>query len=430
MNNGGRQAAVRADVAKGHKHGRPVKARRGAVLGVRPLSYANFDPGIMNPITTTTDLEAFVDRARRERYVTIDTEFMRDRTYWPKLCLVQIATRTEAVAVDPLAPGIDLAPLHRLLRDLSVLKVFHACRQDLEIFYRMLGGELPEPVFDTQVAAMVLGLGEEASYESLVSRVARARLDKSSRFTDWSRRPLSEAQLRYALADVTHLRVIYERLHDRLAARGRLAWVDEELANLLDPALYEQPPEEAWKRLKLRSREPRFVKLVQELAAWRERIAQRRDLPRNRILRDDLLLELAANRPTGPEELRRLSRISLDRQSAAEVVAIVRRVMALPEEELPRLPPPPEKPRGLGPVVDLLRVLLKYCAEEYQVAQRLLAGAADLEAIAAGREAGVPALAGWRREIFGERALALRRGHIALTVRGRRLQLVVREPVG
>ena len=384
----------------------------------------------MSLIITTADLAAFVQRARRERYVTVDTEFMRDRTYWPRLCLVQIATGEEAVAIDPLAEGMDLAPLHELLRDLAVLKVFHACRQDLEIFYRMLGGALPEPVFDTQVAAMVLGLGEEASYESLVTRIAHARLDKSSRFTDWSRRPLSEAQLRYALADVTHLRVIYERLHERLVARGRLAWVDEELANLLDPRLYEQPPEEAWKRLKLRSREPRFVKLVQELAAWRERTAQRRDLPRSRVLRDDLLLELAAARPTEIEDLRRLSRISLDRQSATEVVAVVRRVMALSEEALPRLPPPPEKPRGLGPVVDLLRVLLKYCAEEYQVAQRLVAGTADLEAIAAGREAGIPALSGWRREIFGERALALRRGHLALTVRGRRLRLVAQEPVG
>ncbi len=384
----------------------------------------------MSLITTTTDLEAFVRRARRERHVTIDTEFMRDRTYWPKLCLVQIATREEAVAVDPLAEGIDLAPLHELLRDLAVLKVFHACRQDLEIFHRMLGGRLPEPVFDTQVAAMVLGLGEEASYESLVTRIARARLDKSSRFTDWSRRPLSEAQLRYALADVTHLRVIYERLRERLVARGRLAWVEEELANLLDPSLYEQPPEEAWRRLKLRSREPRFVKLVQELAAWRERAAQRRDLPRNRILRDDLLLELAAARPTEPEALGRLGRISLDRRSAAEVLTIVRRVTALPEAELPRLPAPPEKPRGLGPVVELLRVLLRHCAEEYEVAPRLLAGTGELEAIAAGREAGVPALSGWRREIFGERALALRHGRIALTVRGRRLHLLARETVG
>ncbi len=384
----------------------------------------------MSLITTTTDLDAFVGRARLERYVTIDTEFMRDRTYWPKLCLVQVATREEAVAIDPLAPGMDLAPLCLLLTDAAVLKVFHACRQDLEIFYHLLGRRLPEPVFDTQVAAMVLGLGEEASYESLVSRVAHARLDKSSRFTDWTRRPLTEAQLHYALGDVTHLRVIYERLHERLVAAGRLAWVDEELANLLDPALYEQPPEEAWKRLKLRSREPRFVKLVQELAAWRERAAQRRDLPRNRILRDDLLLELAANRPTSIEDLRRLSRISLDRQSAAEVVGIVQRVMALPQDELPRLPAPAEKPRGLGPIVELLRVLLKYCAEEYHVAQRLIAATPDLEAIAAGRDAGIPALAGWRRAIFGERALALRRGRIALTVEGRKVHLVTREPAG
>ncbi len=378
----------------------------------------------MTPISRTADLEAFVRRARDQRFVTVDTEFMRDRTYWPQLCLVQIATSSEAVAIDPLAEGMSLEPLGELLLDAAVLKVFHACRQDLEIFWRLLGGRLPEPVFDTQIAAMVLGLGEEPSYESLVTRIARRQLDKSSRFTDWSRRPLSEAQLRYALADVTHLRVIYERLHERLIARGRLEWVHEELAKLLDPEIYEQPPEEAWRRLKLRSREPRFVKLVQELAAWRERTAQRLDVPRARILRDDLLLELAANRPTELDQLRRLGRIHLDRRSAQTVVETVRRVLELPEEELPHLPRPPARPRGLGPLVDLLRVLLKHCAEEYEVAHRLIAGNDALEAIASGAESGVAALEGWRREVFGERALALRRGRLALAANGRRLRLI------
>ncbi len=378
----------------------------------------------MKAITSTRELAALVSRARREPYVAMDTEFMRERTYWPKLCLVQLATSKEAVAIDPLAEDLDLGPLEELLLDRRVVKVFHACRQDLEIFHRLLGGRLPEPVFDTQVAAMVCGLGDAASYESLVTRIARARLDKSSRFTDWSRRPLSEAQLRYALDDVIHLRTIYERLRARVLALGRLEWVHEELAGLLDPELYVQRPEDAWKRLKLRSREPRFVKLVQELAAWRERRAQARDVPRSRILRDDFLLEIAATRPRSLEELQRLERIALDRRSAEELVAIVARVCALPADALPRIEPPPRLPAGLEPVVELLRVLLKHCAEENEVAARLIASARDLELLAADDQAPVPALRGWRRELFGERALALKHGRIALAVRDRRLTVV------
>lgn len=378
----------------------------------------------MTLLTQTEELAAFVAEALREPWVTIDTEFMRDRTYWPQLCLVQLATSARAVAIDPLAPGIDLAPLQQLLLAPHVIKVFHACRQDLEIFWRLLGGRLPQPIFDTQIAAMVCGLGEEASYESLVARLAGARLDKSSRFADWSRRPLSEAQLRYALEDVTHLRTVYEKLRARVLAMGRLEWLHEEQASLLDPALYAQPPEEAWKRLKFRSREPRFVALVQALAAWRERRAQSRDLPRNRVLRDDLLLELAAARPTRVEDLAHLSRIQLDRDSAAEVVAIVRDVLARPESELPRLPKPVEPAPGVAAVVDLLRVLLKACADEHEIAARLIASTSDLEALAANDKADVPALRGWRRQLFGERALALKRGRIALAVAGRRVRVL------
>lgn len=322
---------------------------------------------VMTLLTTTEDLRHLIATAVGEPWVAIDTEFMRDRTYWPQLCLVQVATAERAVAIDPLAPGMDLSPLTELLLAPEVTKVFHACRQDLEIFHRLLGGRLPAPVFDTQIAAMVCGLGEEISYDSLVARVAGVRIEKSSRFADWSRRPLSEAQLRYALADVIHLRTVYEKLRARVLAMGRLEWVHEELTGLLDPALYEQPPEDAWKRLKFRSREPRFVALVQELAAWRERRARERDVPRNRILRDDLLLELASVRPATPEALRRLQRIQLDRDSAREVLAIVARVMARPEEELPKLPKPDRVPPRLGAVVELLRVLLKCCAEEHEV---------------------------------------------------------------
>ena len=381
----------------------------------------------MTLITDTPSLAAFCDRMRAERFVAIDTEFMRDRTYWPKLCLVQAAGAAEAVAIDALAPGIDLGPLVELMGDPAVLKVMHAARQDLEIFHRL--GQLPRGFFDTQVAAMVCGFGEEVAYETLVNKLAKAQLDKSSRFTDWSRRPLSEAQIRYALGDVTHLRMIYEKLNARIEETGRLSWVAEELAALLQPALYENPPAEAWRRLKLRSRDGRFVAIVQNLAAWREEQAQRRDLPRARIVRDDILLEIAANRPQTVEELRGLDRVSLDKESAAAAVAAIKAAMALPKAELPKLPEPIVLPRGIGPIVDLLRVLLKYRCEEAEVAQRLVAGTADLEAIAVDDAADVPALHGWRREIFGEQALALKAGRLALAVRGRRPVVIRLDPV-
>ena len=371
----------------------------------------------MAVITDTGSLRAFCERMRGERFVAVDTEFMRDRTYWPWLCLVQVAGEKEAVAVDPLAAGIDLAPLLELMADPGVLKVMHAARQDLEIFHRL--GQLPRSFFDTQIAAMVCGFGEEVAYETLVSRVAKAQLDKSSRFTYWARRPLSEAQIRYALGDVTHLRVIYESLAARIEAAGRMSWVAEELEALLQPSLYEKPPEDAWKRLKLRSRDGRFVAVVQALAAWREREAQRRDIPRARIIRDDLLLEIAANRPKSVEELRGLDRVSLDRESAAGMVAAIQEALALPKEALPRLPEPIILPRGIGPLIDLLRVLLKFRAEEAEVAQRLVASTAELEAIAMDDNADVPAMHGWRFEVFGKDALALKAGRLALAVRGR-----------
>ena len=370
----------------------------------------------MTLISSTAELEAVAKRFRTEPYITIDTEFMRERTYWAKLCLVQLAGKNEAVAVDTLAPGIDLAPLLDLMADKAVLKVFHACRQDLEIFLKLMDGSLPEPVFDSQIAAMVCGFGEEVAYETLVNRLAKAKLDKSSRFTDWSRRPLSEAQLAYALADVTHLRVIYEKLRRRIAEAGRTGWVEEETRYLMEPSLYITRPEDAWQRLKVRSREPRFIALVQHLAAWREKKAQSRDLPRNRIVRDDLLLELAAQKPRDQDGLRRLDRINLDKESMREVVAVVEEVFAVPEPQLPHLPEPKPPVKGLGPTVDLLRVLLKQCADESDVAQRLIANAADLETLAQDDHADIPALHGWRRELFGNRALDLKAGRIALAL--------------
>ncbi len=378
----------------------------------------------MQLVTSTPVLAALCARLAREPYIAVDTEFMRDRTYWPKLCLIQVAGAREAAAIDPLASGLDLTPLLDLMVEPRVRKVFHACRQDLEIFWLLMKGRVPEPIYDTQVAAMVCGFGEEVAYDTLVQKLAKARLDKSFRFTDWSRRPLSEAQIAYALADVTYLRTIYEELVRRVEAAGRTSWVEEELARISDPAQFEQPPEEAWRRLRVRSRDRRFLAVVRALAAWRERTAQARDLPRQRVLRDDLLLEIAAHRPRTVEELRGHERISLDRASALEVVAAINEALALPETALPEPEEQPEPPRGIGPLVDMLKLLLKLCCDRADVAQRMVASASDLEAIALDDNAPVPALTGWRRQIFGDAALALKHGRIALTVRDRRPVIV------
>ncbi|MEO1017772.1 MAG: ribonuclease D, partial [Pseudomonadota bacterium] len=381
----------------------------------------------MEPITRTDDLAALCARLEGESFVTVDTEFMRDRTYWPKLCLVQIAGEHEAAAIDALAPDLDLTPLSELINTPEPLKVMHAARQDLEIFW-LLSGRLPSALFDTQIAAMVCGFGEEVAYETLVNKLAKARLDKTSRFTDWSRRPLTAAQLKYALGDVIHLRVIYRQLQAMIDKRRRTSWVYEETQGLLDPQLYEQPPEGAWKRLKLRSRDPRFIAIIQALAAWRERKAQSRDLPRNRVVRDDILLEIAASRPMEGDSVRNLDRVSIDRQSCDEVAAAVREALAMPEDKLPQLPPPPSMPRGLGATVDLLRVLLKYRSDRSDVAQRLIATTADLEAVAADDDADVRLLKGWRRELFGEEALALKHGELALAIKNRKVEIIKRHP--
>ncbi|MEM7043933.1 MAG: ribonuclease D [Pseudomonadota bacterium] len=369
----------------------------------------------MTLLTTTAEVEELCQELAREDYVTIDTEFMRDRTYWPKLCLVQIAGKNRFAAIDPLADGIDLKPLFDLMADASVVKVFHACRQDVEIFYH-LTGQTPASIFDTQLAAMVLGYGDEVGYEALVTKLAHARIDKSSRFTDWSHRPLSEQQLSYALADVTHLRVIYEALKSELEQAGRTDWATAELEELTSADTYEQPPELAWKRLKIRSKDPRFIAIAHALAAWREREAQSRDLPRNRIIRDDLLMEVAANRPTSQEDVVKIRRINVDKKSAAGIASTISAALDLPKDQLPRAPKPQKLPRGIGPVVDLLRVLLKYQCEEHAVAQRLIANTGDLEAIAADDQADVRALRGWRYEVFGKAALALKHGELGLAI--------------
>lgn len=375
----------------------------------------------MKLITTTADLADACARLASHPFVTVDTEFLRETTYYPKLCLIQLASPDEAVLVDPLAPELDLAPFFGLMVDEAVVKVFHAARQDLEIVW-MLGRVLPTPLFDTQVAAMVCGYGDSVGYEQLANDLAKARIDKSSRFTDWSRRPLNEAQLVYAEADVTHLRDIYLALKADLEETGRESWVAEEMAVLNSPATYEVKPENAWQRLKGRIRKPKELAALMELAAWREREAQHRDVPRQRVLKDDALMDIVQRAPRSVEALAELRSVpnGFERsRSGGEVLAAIERGLALDPKTLPRL----ERERGRGgngAVLDLLKVLLKAVAEAERVAPKIIATSDDLEAIASDDEADVPALQGWRRGVFGEKALSLKSGELGLRIeRGR-----------
>ncbi len=385
----------------------------------------------MTPLIDSTEaLDSFCRKHEGEPFVTVDTEFMRDKTYWPQLCLVQVAGPHDAAAIDPLAPGISLEPLLKLMDDPKVLKVFHAARQDLEIFYN-LNGKVPAPIFDTQVAAMVCGFGESASYETLAGRLAGAQIDKSSRFIDWAGRPLTERQVNYALADVTYLRKVYEKLAAQLDQSGRHSWLDEEMAVLCDPATYLLDPALAWRRIKVRSNNRRMLALVRELAAWREIAAQARNLPRNRLLREESLLEIAAHAPADVGELARtrgLGRSFAEGKLGAEVLAVVARVKATPESQYPEPEPRREVPPGIGPLTDLLRVLLKLRCEENNVAAKLVADSEDLEMIAADDGAHVRALHGWRAEIFGKDALDLKHGRLALTAAGKRIKLARTAP--
>jgi ribonuclease D len=372
----------------------------------------------MRVITETRDLEAVCAAFAAQPFVAVDTEFMRETTYWPKLCLIQAAAPGVEAVIDPLA-DIDLAPFLALLANRDVLKVFHAARQDLEIFLK-LGGQLPHPVFDTQIAAMACGYGDSVAYDALVQQILKRRLDKSSRFTDWSRRPLSDNQLVYALADVTHLRDIYPRMHDKLAKDNRLHWLDEEHANLLDPDIYDTTPENSWERLKLRKTTADYVLGLQVAAAWRERQAQSRDVPRGRVVKDEALYEIAEHRPKSAADFDRMRAVPRgfgNSRAAQELIQALDRAFADPDRPVykhERLPP---LPAGLGPTVELLKVLLRYEADAAGVAPRLSASAADVEAIAASDAADVPALRGWRREVFGERALALKHGKLSLKLR-------------
>jgi ribonuclease D len=354
----------------------------------------------------------------------VDTEFLRETTFWPKLCVVQLASDDEAAAIDALSPDIDLAPFLDLMLNPDVTKVFHAARQDIEIIWK-LSGDTPKPLFDTQVAAMVCGYGDQVSYEQLASSLAGARIDKSSRFTDWSRRPLSEAQIDYALADVTHLRAVHRKLAARLEKTGRSDWLDEEIAFLTSPDTYEQKPENAWQRLRTRVRKPRDLAILMELASWRETEAQTKDVPRSRVLKDDTLVDVAVSAPTTVEALGRLRTIPQGYErsrTGADLIACVQRGI---EREPATLPPiSRDRPQNgqAQATVQLLKVLLQAVSERHQVASKMIATVDELEEIAASNDTDVPALRGWRRKLFGEAALELKAGRLALMVEGGRVQ--------
>ncbi|MCP1335666.1 ribonuclease D [Futiania mangrovi] len=371
-------------------------------------------------IRTTSALADFCDRARKHPFVTVDTEFHRETTYWPKLCLVQIAiSADDAVTVDPLAEGIDLAPLYALLADEAVLKVFHAARQDIEIFH-VFGKVIPTPLFDTQIAAMVCGYGDQVAYDTLVRRICGVQIDKSSRFTDWARRPLNDKQVEYALADVTHLVTVYEAIRAELDRTGRADWVAEEMAVLANPATYETQPEDAWERIKGRVSNRRALLLLQRLAAWREETAQAQNVPRNRILKDDGLLELAHQKPVSADEMDRLRAVSRGfgrSGNGRAVLKVIEDALAVPDNALPRLPSRGDRPQVPAAVLDLLKVLLKACADDMGVAGRLVASAADLERLAAEPDGEHAVMHGWRREIFGNAALDLMAGRIGLRLK-------------
>lgn len=383
----------------------------------------------MKTLTTTDALVEFCERAAEAPYVTVDTEFLRERSYYSKLCLVQLALpgndENDAVIVDPLEEELSLDPLYALFRNTNVVKVFHAARQDLEIFH-VDADLIPAPLFDTQIAAMVCGFGEQVGYETLVRKIAKTSLDKTSRFTDWSRRPLSDAQKKYALADVTHLRVIYEFLEKKLRETKRDRWVAEELEVLTNPETYIQRPDDAWKKVKTRNLSAKFLAIVRELARFRETHAQQRNIPRNRVFKDDAMLEIASMKPAKTKDLSRLRLLLREARQgdiAEGIIAAVKAGIDCPTEDLPEPDRSRENLKVNPALADLLRVLLKAKTEEFSVASKLIASAADLDAIAAG-ERDVPALKGWRADVFGQDALRLCRGEIALAADGRRIRAV------
>ncbi len=371
----------------------------------------------MSLVSTTGELAELCRTFAQYPFVTVDTEFLRETTFWPKACVIQIACENDAAAIDALAEGLDLGPFFELMANPNVVKVFHAARQDIEIIWN-LAKIIPQPLFDTQIAAMVCGYGEQIAYGELAQSICKVTLDKSSRFTDWSRRPLSDAQIDYAIADVTHLRDIYLALRQRLEKAGRLHWLADEMAALSKKETYEQHPERAYERFAHRARKPRDLAVLMEIAAWREQEAQTRDVPRSRVLKDDILVEIALSAPRTPEllaGLRAFPRGMEKSRSGAEILAAVERGLARDPKTLPRI----ERERrngGGGATAELLKVLLRQVSERHGVAAKMIATSDDLDALANDDKANVAALAGWRRELFGARALQLKHGKLALTV--------------
>ncbi|RLQ87296.1 ribonuclease D [Notoacmeibacter ruber] len=381
----------------------------------------------MQIIIRTDELQSAIDQLSKAAFVTVDTEFIRETTFWPELCLIQIADDDNVYLIDPLAKDIDLSPFWSLMGDEEVVKVFHAARQDLEIIYKM-GGLIPHPIFDTQIAAMVCGYGDSVSYDALVQKITGQQLDKSSRFTDWRRRPLSEKQLKYAAADVTHLRDVYRELKQSLESAGRTHWVSEEMDVLTSPATYDLKPEDAWTRLKMRVRKPRELAVMQTVARWREEQARQRNVPRGRVIKDDAIYEIAQQQPKTTEDLGRLRAIPKGWERSQHVQGLtdaVQEALALPESDLPKIAKQRRSPEGAGAASELLKVLLRLVAEREGVAPKVLATSDEIEKIAVmGEEADVQALTGWRRDVFGLEALRLLRGDVGLAFRDRKISAI------
>ena len=383
----------------------------------------------MRLLTTTSELNQACAQFQTSRYVTIDTEFLREKTFWPKLCLIQIAMPGFEALIDPLAGNIDMSGFFEILKNPDILKVMHGCRQDIEIFHKE-AGIIPSPMMDTQVMAMVCGYGDSISYEALVKRIAQGTIDKSSRFTDWSRRPLNNNQLTYALADVTYLRDIFENLENDLKKTGRLAWLTEEMDFLTNPETYNQSPENAWKRLKYQDKRPHIMGVVIELAKWREIQAQTRDLPRNRILKDDAIREIALQNPIKPEDFDKMRSVPtgfISSRNAAGLMEAIEAGRKLTKKDLPPAPPVFDNRPGIGPLVDLLKVLLKYCCEENQVAPKLIANVTDLERIASDDNPDIKCMEGWRKDVFGAAAMDLKNGRLALASENDRILIIKRD---
>jgi ribonuclease D len=380
----------------------------------------------MTLITNSTDLIQFCENAAQSTYITVDTEFVRETTYWPQLCLIQVGLEDQAVAIDPLAKDIDLSPFFELLQNPKVIKVFHSARQDIEIFYH-LTGKIPEPLFDTQIAAMVCGFGESVAYDILVGRYTKVSIDKSSRYTHWAQRPLTEKQLTYALGDVIYLRPVYEKLFAKILEEDRLHWLEDELAILKDPGTYAMDPYAMWQKIRVRSPKPRMLSILREIAAWREISAQKRNVPRARIMKEETMIELAAASPQSLHELGRMRGIShdfIEKGEGKHILSLIEKAHSLPLEDCPQVKREGGSPPGASALVEMLKLLLKIKSEKYHVAQKLLATTSDLEEIARSENPQVPALEGWRHEIFGKAALALKSGKVAIGIKNHKIALI------